>query len=280
LGRQATVTRGQLLRPYPQFLNLLAHQVSEGKSRYHSVVARFERRIRNGWGARINYTWSRAKDNLVGETNFFSNRAAANSYPLNNYDLGPEFGLSLLDAPHRFNVSAFYELPFGKGKARLSDAGLARTLLGGWAISLTSYYQSGFPFNISQNTNNSNLLGSGQRPNLTGADPGTSGSRTDRVDNWFNLGAWENAPAFSFGNAPRTDARTRSSIRTQTDVAFMKVEPLGGRRTLTLRVEVMNLFNNADLQSPNTQFGNSAFGRITQVGGFPRLLQVMLRLGL
>jgi len=28
---------------------------------------------------------------------------------------------------------------------------------------------------------------------------------------------------------------------------------------------------------PNTQFGGSNFGRITQVGGFPRLLQWMAR---
>ena len=133
--------------------------------------------------------------------------------------------------------------------------------------------------NISQNTNNSNLLGSGQRPNLTGADPGTSGSRTARVDSWFNNAAWTAAPAFTYGNAPRIDTRVRSSIRTSTDVAFLKVEPLGGRRTLMLRFEIINALNKPDLQSPNTAFGNSAFGRITQVGGFPRMLQLTLRLG-
>ena len=106
--------------------------------------------------------------------------------------------------------------------------------------------------NIAQNTNNSNLLGSGQRPNLMGTDPATSGSRTARVDNWFNNAAWTAAPAFTYGNAPRIDTRVRSSI---------------------------NALNNPDLQSPNTAFGNTNFGRITQVGGFPRMLQLMVRFG-
>jgi hypothetical protein len=275
-GRQATIPRGQLLRPYPQFGDLLAHQISQGKTRSHSAVVRLERRIKNGWGARANYTWSNAKDNLVGESNFFSDR---NATPLNNYNLDQEFGTSLLDTTHRANFSALYELPFGKGKNKLSQPSLARTLLGGWSISATGSYQSGFPVNISQNTNNSNLLGSGQRPNLTGTDPNGTGPLSQRVDNWFNKAAWEVAPAFSYGNAPRIDTRVRTPMKKNTDIAFLKVEPLGGRRTLMLRFEIINLFNDANLQSPNTAFGNTNFGRITQVGGFPRLLQLTLRLG-
>lgn len=87
------------------------------------------------------------------------------------------------------------------------------------------------------------------------------------------------APAFTYGNAPRIDTRVRTSIRTSTDVAFLKVEPLGGRRTLMLRFEIINAFNNPDLQSPNTLFNSTTFGRITQVGSFPRMLQLTLRLG-
>jgi hypothetical protein len=275
-GRQRTIARGQLLRPYPQFGDLLAHQVSAGKSRYHSLVLRVERRIRNGWGARVNYTWSNAKDNLVGETNFFSSRSAT---PLDNYDLEAEFGTSLLDTPHRLNITATAELPFGKGKRWLSEPGLARVLLGGWAITVVGSYQSGFPVNISQNPNNSNLLGSGQRPNLTGADPKTPGGTDARVDGWFNRAAWSLAPAFTYGNAPRIDTRVRTPMKKNTDIALQKIEPLGGRRTLMVRFEIINAFNDANLQSPDTVFGSSTFGRITQVGGFPRMLQLTFRFG-
>ena len=39
-------------------------------------VLKFEKRMSNGWGGRVNYTYSRLKDNQFGETNFFSNTAA------------------------------------------------------------------------------------------------------------------------------------------------------------------------------------------------------------
>src|SRR5262249_39791099 len=37
LSTQPTISRGQLLRPYPQFTDILAAQVSGGKAQYHSV---------------------------------------------------------------------------------------------------------------------------------------------------------------------------------------------------------------------------------------------------
>ncbi|HEV2664364.1 MAG TPA: TonB-dependent receptor, partial [Blastocatellia bacterium] len=45
------ITRGQLLRPFPQFTDIFAHQVSAGFARYHSMVLKFEKRITRGWGA-------------------------------------------------------------------------------------------------------------------------------------------------------------------------------------------------------------------------------------
>ena len=44
LSTQATMTRAQLLRPYPQFLNISARQVSEGMNRYNAGVIEWSRR--------------------------------------------------------------------------------------------------------------------------------------------------------------------------------------------------------------------------------------------
>jgi len=282
-----TISRGQLLRPYPQFDDLLAHQVSVGKTRYHSVVLRLERRIANGWGGRVNYTWSSNKDNLFGEGNAFSGRggeAGGAARAVNNYDLEAEYSDSLVHTPHRLNISGTVELPFGRGKSRLSEPGLARTLFGGWSITVVGFYQSGFPVNVVQNTNNSGLFGSGQRPNLTGRDPATPGSTESHydpscscLDHWFNQDAWTQAPAFTLGNAPRTDRRQLTPFRTETDVAFQKVEPLGGDKTLMIRFEIINILNQPQFNGPNTSFGSSGFGRITGTRGFPRLLQLMVR---
>ena len=45
-------------------------------------------------------------------------------------------------------------------------AASATPLAGGWQVTVAGRYQTGFPLNISQSSNNSNLLGSNQRPNL------------------------------------------------------------------------------------------------------------------
>jgi hypothetical protein len=284
-ANQPTISRGQLLRPYPQFGDLLAHQVSEGHSQYHSVVFRLERPITSGWGGRINYTWSRVKNNIFGERNAFSANSGDLDRALNAYDLEREYSTGLSDIPHRFVFSGTYELPFGKGKSRLSDPGLARVLFGGWSLTAVGYWQNGFPFVLRQLPNNSNVFGRIQRPNLTGTSPATSGGPDDHYDsgcgcvsNWFNTGAWSQAPAFTFGNAPRTDTRMRMPTQTQTDVAFQKVEPIGGGN-LMVRFEAINIFNNAlySIGSSFFTFGSSGFGRFGATRGFPRLLQVTLR---
>ena len=68
----------------------------------------------------------------------------------------------------------------------------------------------------------------------------------------------------------------RTPFKTQTDVAFQKIEPIGGS-TLMIRFEMINIFNNAQFNGPDTTFGSSSFGTITGTRGFPRLLQLMVR---
>ena len=69
----------RLLRPYPQFLNISARQVSEGISRYNAGVIELQKRVTNGWGGRFSYTYSVMKDNQVGESNFYTNNGVENS---------------------------------------------------------------------------------------------------------------------------------------------------------------------------------------------------------
>jgi trimeric autotransporter adhesin len=283
LSQQATVTRGQLLRPFPQFRNIFAHQVSAGFARYDSMVLKFEKRVSRGWGANVNYTFSRNRDNLFGEVNYFSNNTDSLARALKNNDLGAEFSPSVIEAPHRLNISGMYELPFGKGKKYLDKGGPADWFLGGWQVAAIGSYQSGFPVVIVQN----NTFGLEEfgflvlRPNLVpGANPKTSGGVENRLNNWFNSAAWKDADPLNggFGNAPRTDTRARTPFKKNWDIAFQKNQRLSERFRLQLRAEIINAFNDANFLGPATRFGRSDFGQITQVGGFPRLLQWMARL--
>ena len=120
LSRSATIARGQLLRPFPQFNNVLAHRVNEARARYNALTLRWDSAAAQQLGGvNANYTFSRLMDNQFGESNTFSNRLGT---ALDNYDLDAEYGYSLLDVPHRLNVNATFELPFGDGRKWLTAA--------------------------------------------------------------------------------------------------------------------------------------------------------------
>jgi hypothetical protein len=276
LSRSATIARGQLLRPFPQFDNVLMHRVNQARARYNAVVSRWTKRMSNGYSLDINYTFSRLMDNQFGESNTFSNRQGN---AIDSYDIESEYGVSLLDVAHRLNVNASFRLPFGEGRTWLTS-GVGDALLGGWQITLAGRYQTGFPLSISQSSNNSNLLGSNQRPNLVaGVDPMTTGSQEERaVSGWINPAAFTAAPAFTFGDAPRTNPEWRGPGQRTTDIAISKTQNIGGK-SLSLRVDVLNVFDDPLFVGPVSTFGTSTFGRITSVGGFARSLQFQVRLG-
>lgn len=277
LSRAATISRGQLLRPYPQFDNILMHRVNQARARYNAVVTRWTKRMSNGYSLDINHTFSRLEDNQFGESNSFSSRQGS---ALDNYDLGREFGVSLLDVAHRLNVNASFELPFGEGRKWLSGGGAGAAVLGGWTMTVAARYQTGFPINISQSSNNSGLLGSTQRPNLVeGVEVMTSGSQEDRaVNGWINPAAFTAAPAFTFGNVPRTNPDWRGPGQRTTDLAISKTQRIGDK-SLQFRADILNLFDDPLFNGPISTFGTANFGQITTVGGFARSMQFQVRLG-
>jgi hypothetical protein len=274
LSRSATIARGQLLRPFPQFGNVLAHLVNQASARYNALVLKWDRRVTTGWGAGVNYTFSRLTDNQFGEANSYSNRLGT---ALDNTDLPREFGYSLLDVPHRLNVNGTLELPFGEGRRWLKDRGVVNALLGGWSVTVAGRYQNGFPLSIWQASNNSGLFGSTQRPNVVpGVDPATSGSWEDRLTNWLNPAAWTAAAPFTLGNAPRTDSRVRTPGQATTDLNVQKTVRAGGK-TFSVRADILNLFDNPLFTNTVSQFGLATFGQVDRVGGFGRSLQFQVR---
>jgi hypothetical protein len=279
LATAPTIARGQLLRPYPQFLDVNAYFVSQGVIRYNAATFQLERRMRRGLGGRVAYTYANRRDNLFGIDNYYA-RQAGTLQAVNYYDLGPEYATSIQDTPHRVNITAMYELPFGRGRAFLSDASrLTDALIGGWQITAIGMYQSGFPTPIMQSNNNSGTFGGGQRPNIVSGVPlTTTGSTIDRLNNWYNNAAFSQALPFTFGNAPRTldDARTPSLKNW--DLAIEKSVPIAGTARGVFRFEAFDVFNYYNFRGPDTRFGLSTFGHITQQTGTNRQVQLTFRL--
>lgn len=86
------------------------------------------------------------------------------------------------------------------------------------------------------------------------------------------------APAgpFTFDNAARAGGRVRTPTRRNWDVAIQKLQQVGGK-TLSVRAELINLFDFADLRGPSVAFGDATFGQIREHAGFPRVLRIHVR---
>ena len=71
---RATIERNQLLRPFPQFLNVNQAETNLGKSQYHAGVIQIRKRM-TWWSGSFSYTYSRLWDNQFGQGNYYTSRA-------------------------------------------------------------------------------------------------------------------------------------------------------------------------------------------------------------
>jgi trimeric autotransporter adhesin len=284
---RATIERGQLLRPFPQFRDVLARQVTGARSLYHALIVQLDKRVSTGWGGRFAYTFSRLKDNQYGESNFYAGPNAG--LPLNNYDPDAEYSLGFLDTPHRLTLAPIVELPFGQGRRYLNDSKAVDYLVGGWSFSAIVSFESGFPIQVRQSSNNTfgstTISGNvAQRPNAGSGDPVNPGNITDRLQNnitdnqYLNPAAFTQAPGFTFGNLPRTDGDIRSPFRTNWDIVFNKSFRTGGTTRADLRLEILNAFNQPKYAGfDSVSFGTQTFGRVSTQAGFMRIWQISFR---
>ncbi len=289
-GSQATIQRGQLLRPFPQFGNISMTQSTGARSIYHAGVFSLRKRYGGWWSGSITYTLSRLEDNQFGQSNFYSAAPGV----LDNYTVIPGspqynpdslYGLSLLDSPHKLVISPMIQLPFGVGRQYVNEEGWLDYVIGGWSLAFVASIQSGFPVGVTQNNNNTGLFGSNQRPNLKPGVPiQVAGDITDRLTNsitdnlYLDPAAFEGAPAFTFGNSPRILPGVRGPGRSSIDLALNKDFRTGGSSRLVLRIEVINLTNTPWYAGfASTAFGNAQFGQITTQANYSRLTQITAR---
>ncbi len=272
----AVLTRGQLLRPYPQFKDVLASYVSNGRSIYNSLRVELEKRFRGNWGARVNYTYARQKDNVY-ESNLLVENEPDIVFVTGRHE--DDFGLSRIHVPHWLNVNGLYRFPSPDSSAAL--------ILGGWSASVSALFRSGFPVVVTQSANATSAFGfSHQRPNLTGANPAgatdLSGVRHDdnpgSISGLLNATAYSAADAYTIGNAPHTTGEARTPRLVNWDVSFDKTTLLGGGVNLVFRFEFINIFNGVNWRGPGSVLGSANFGRIGGTRGFPRTMQFMTKL--
>jgi hypothetical protein len=278
----ATVQRQQLLRPFPEFGTFGIEQYT-GTDSYHGVSVQLDRRFRGGNSFTIQYTRSRSRDQL--------------KY-LNPADGTLEDRVSPNDRPNRLSVGSSMLLPFGRSQRW--GSGLSRgvdAVLGGWQVSGTYQYQSGFPLTWNSTYYDSSC-----------GSPTSLVSNIGKKENGKILGldapAWD-ISCFYFHDAAvqtggvddpvkqRADTRiqlnnnvryfpsTLPDARTHQlhllDFGVFKNFSTPGATTVQLRLEWINALNYTVLWAPDTNPRNSTFGFITTDRNNPRDLQIALR---
>ncbi len=269
-----TLSRAQLLRPFPRFTTVSLYRNNDGNSTYHALQVKLEQRLSGGLSYLVAYTRSK----LIDEASSVFN-VAVSSGPIANFPVADTFNRKLErdvsngDVPDNLVASFSYEVP--RVRARwMNPRGVAGKFLGGWEVAGIVHLQSGLPLAVTQATNFNTFAGFGtQRPNRV-ARTGLPASRRSTAQ-WFNVSAFQVAPIFTLGNSSRNPVRGPSYRNA--DLALIKHTPIGEQFNLDFRAEFFNLSNTPPLGAPNTLLGTPGFGSITSASD-PRVIQLALKL--
>jgi hypothetical protein len=264
-----TITRAQLMKPYPDYTAVSFYRNNVGTTNYQGVAFSIRQRMSRGLTYSAAYTRSKLTDTASSVfdasilTGPLTNAAVADSHNLErdrDYSTG--------DIPHYFAASVVWDLPVGPGRAR-HPKGVVGALANDWSVATFMTMQSGVPVAVTQ----ANSLGyagfTTQRPNLVGDPELPADERTPA--RWFDTAAFAAANQFTIGSASRNPVRGPSYH--DVDLAVMRRVGFGGERAIELRFEVFNLLNATNFGAPAAQFGPASFGTITSALD-PRVVQL------
>jgi hypothetical protein len=261
---QPTVSRAQLLRPYPQFTDVIPLYSSGAKSRYNALQMTGRKRLSHGLTFEGSYTYAKASE--IGMSH------------QNSYDIEGSWALASFDIAHRFVISYLYELPFGHGRRFASGTSTwVNALIGGWQFNGITTLQSGTPLSITAN-NTAGIFGARTQPNNNGNDPRLDGPVNERLDRYFDTSVYSQPAAFTFGNEPIFSPLLRAHDVRNFDLSLFKNFQVRPGITAQFRVEALNAFNRVQFSSPNTSVTSASFGVISGQANAPRQLQFGLKM--
>ena len=256
----------------------ISWRMSDGSGQYHSLQARFERRVRS---AQIltSYTWGHSisdaeqGQSAVGVGNpgtfhFLSNRKLDKSS-------------TTFDIRQRLTSAIAYDLPF-----RRDQRGALGKAFGAWQTNFIFTAQSGNATQVSDGTGRPDSWSRFDRPDLVANPDLPRGNRTE--SQYFNIDAFQVVRTPRFGTAPRMMVRQPGLWNL--DFALAKRFRLWERLGMMVRADAYNLFNHANWRTIDTTLRNvtnpnvgppgtlqNPYGRVNAFGD-PREMQVSLKL--
>jgi len=130
---------GAPLNPYAE----IDDKTSGGHDSYKALQMSLGRRFNSGLTLNSQYTFSSSFGNTSGSNE--ARTAANNARALSEFNY--DNGYNNFDVRHTFNLSALYDLPFGKGK-KYDFGSVGNAILGNWEIGTIVNARSGLPLEI------------------------------------------------------------------------------------------------------------------------------------
>ncbi len=281
LGSNSTLNFNQFLSPNPMFSSTgISESKPSGTNQYDAGLGKIERRFTKGFSVLAGFTWSK----LFEDTSFLGPQIAG--YHV-EHKLGGE------DRPFHLTVSPIWDIPvgrkhhFGASMPKWADA-----VIGGWEMSGNFNIQSGVPvvfstasffcgknFSVSRSQQslnqwfdttcfypfpnaNTTVATLASYPAWTGVQSlpgyGYQPTATDTVKN----GVYQDFANY-VQTSPTRWGIVRASRVNNVDAGLRKNFQVVERVRLQLRFDVFNAFNHPRFGGPQTDPGNSSFGRVT-----------------
>ncbi len=249
---QKTITRAQLLMPYPEFGTVLRRGDNSGSITNQEVYFSWQHRMGHGFAVLTNYLISKqmwARDKKNPQDTEFERRNGSE------------------DRPQQFTVAASYNLPFGDAKP------LINRLIKGWQVSGIYTAQSGpvLSWGAVVFTGNSwsDIV------NVPGGQ---------NIQHWINTSVFDTKAAdqpnttYQFKYFPLAVPTARAPGVNNLDLSLSKSVKIRENVNLQIRADAFDALNHPNWGAPNVSPTSSAFGKITSQGNLPRTMQLGMRL--
>jgi Carboxypeptidase regulatory-like domain len=264
----------------PALINVLSNvsgTASVGYMNYNSLQAVVQKRISNGLGGQVAYTWSHCLTNNSGYYGIGGQAAGATSaspYYQNLYNPAGDYASCYYNANNIVSIFATYDLPVGRGKQFGANMNpVVNQVVGGWQASTIISTHTGFPLAIGDN--DGDTTGTGGR----GARPDCGVQQVfkrSRLAPNFGGYQWMSPAGFSdpapghFGNCPAQGPIVGPGFF-NADIGLMKNFHFSETKYVQFRTDFLNALNQVNLGHPDTGWSASGgtFGQIGPAVGTP-----------
>lgn len=236
---------------------------SFGRSNYHAMTAKLEKRFSNGVQFLGSYTWGHALTDVGSPLSEGPGRR--------DVHISEEYAHASFDMRHRFVLSGLWELPLLR-----NNTGLAGKVLGGWQLNGILTLSTGNFMSIGTNQAVCSCPGTTRPDPASGKDPNAEPAGGRTPDQWFDTSAFQNPAVGTYGSLGNY-SNIGPGVKTA-DLSLFKDFRISERYRFQFRAESFNLTNTPQFARPASTWGNSDFGRITATqAGTNRQWQFALR---